>query len=161
MQVAVPGSAVKRALRGVVWALVVAAAASPAAASPDTIRRALGDTVSGVQDVVLAPFWSGPRATYRNFDSVSDSGWLQGVYAVPGYLGLSLLHASQGALRSVVGVLCIPLGLVMLPFEQDVEWNAFRQGQDPLYELGVGYLRVGAESPWASYVLRDERGNYY
>jgi hypothetical protein len=37
-----------------------------------------------------------------------------------------------------VGVLSIPLGLAMLPFEQDVEWNVFSQGQEPLYELGVG-----------------------
>ena len=159
MPVAVSGTGVKRALRGVVVALVLTVVASPAAASPDTIRRALGDTVSGVQDVVLAPFWSGPRAVYRNLDSVSDSGLAQGLYAVSGYLGLSLLHVSQGALRSVVGVLCIPVGLVMLPFEQDVEWNGFRQGYDPLYELDIGYVRVGAESPWASYELRDEPGN--
>jgi hypothetical protein len=157
MQVAVPGSAVKRALGAVVGAVVLVAAGSPAAASPDSIRRALGDTVSGVQDVVLAPVWSAPRATYRNFDSVSDSGWLHAVYAAPGYAGLLFLHVSQGALRCAVGALSIPVGLVMLPFEQDVEWNPFRQGQDPLYELEEGYVRVGAESPWASY---DSSGEY-
>jgi hypothetical protein len=94
--------------------------------------------VSGVQDVVLAPFWSGPRATYRNFDSVSSNGWLQGVCAVSGYVGLLFLQVGQGALRSAVGMLSIPVGLVMLPFEQDVEWNVFRQVRDPLYEVGVG-----------------------
>ncbi len=141
------------------------------AASPDTLRLAIEDLVVGVVDVAASPV-SGGIATARNLDAVSDNGFVQSLYVLPGWLGLTCLQATQGVLRVIVGAVQLVPGLVLFPFPgTDVpeDFNVFRRGtplidvQNPLadnpdwlpYVLPVTPftidLRVAPISAWAIY----------
>jgi hypothetical protein len=130
--------------------LVALMGVGTAQASPDTLRLAIEDMVFGVGDVVAAPV-TGGIATAENMSEVSDNGFLQGAYVLPGWLGLTGLQLGQGTLRIVVGALQVVPGLVLFPFEADVPegFNVFRQG-----EALVDYRNPLAENPaWLPYVL--------
>jgi hypothetical protein len=130
--------------------LLVAFGASGAQASPDSLRRAIGDVVFGATDVAASPV-TGGVATARNLPAVSEHGALQGLYAVPGWVGLTVLHAAQGALRSLVGVVEIIPGLALLPFDADLPegFNPFRRGE----ALVDVENPLGDEPAWLAYVL--------
>lgn len=150
--------------------------AGSAQASPDTLRLALEDLTFGVVDVAASPV-TGGIATADNLDAVSDDGVLQGLYAVPGWAGLTVLQALQGSLRVVVGALELVPGLVLFPFpDTDVppEWNVFRRGdalvdaRNPLatHPAWLPWLlpvtpftidaRIAPISPWAVYLTPDD-----
>ncbi len=139
-----------RALATLVCAFALTAP-SVATASPDTLRVALEDIAFGAADIVASPV-TGGVATAQNLESVSDHAALQGLYAVPGWLGLTFLQASQGVLRVVVGAVQLVPGLVLFPFPNtDVpeEFNVFRSG-----ELLVDARNPLAENPaWLPWVL--------
>ena len=146
-----------------------------ALASPDTLRVAIEDIVFGAVDVVAAPV-TGGVATARNLDAVSDNGFLQGLYAVPGWLGLTGLQFAQGSLRIVTGAIQLVPGIVLFPFEADVpeDFNVFRSGEklvdlrNPLAEnpAWLRYVppvtpftidcRMAPISPWAVYVSPND-----
>jgi hypothetical protein len=155
--------------------LVGALLGAPANASPDTLRLALEDITMGTADVLASPV-TGGIATADNLDAVSDATWLQAVYAVPGWLGLTFLQAGQGSLRVLVGALELVPGIVLFPFpDTDVpeDFNVFRQGalvdaQNPLgkrptwlpYVLPVTPITIDARvfpvSPWAVYLAPQD-----
>jgi len=146
-------SAARRAIRlgrGVACALILTFVAGTAAASPDTLRLAFEDIVMGAADVVVSPVNAG-MATAANLDDVSDNGFLQGLYVVPGFLGLSFLQAGQAVLRVVVGAVEILPGLALLPFDTDLseDFNVFRRGT-LLLDLDNP---LGERPPWLAYVI--------
>jgi hypothetical protein len=124
--------------------------AGSAAASPNTLRLAFEDIIMGGADVVVSPVNAG-MATAANLEEVSDNGFLQALYVVPGFLGLAVLQAGQATLRIVVGAIEILPGLALLPVETDLSegFNVFRRGtlmadiQNPL----------GENPPWLAYVI--------
>ena len=149
-------SSCRRSLRRIAAAsaaagLLVFVSVATASASPDTLRLAIEDITFGSVDVAASPV-TGGIATARNLDSVSDNGFLQGLYVLPGWLGLTFLQATQGVLRVVVGVVEVVPGLVLFPFpDTDLpeDFNVFRQG-----EALVDARNPLAENPaWLPYVL--------
>ncbi len=141
-----------------------------ASGSPETLRVALGDIVMGIGDVVLSPATS-VVATGDNLESVSDNALLQGLYAIPGWVGLTGLQAVQGGLRIVTGVVQLLPGIVLFPFKTDIDsdFNVFRQGEPllqatnplaerpswfvwvPIFTPAAIDVRLGPVSPWALY----------
>ena len=132
----------------------------------------------GVADVVAAPVTAG-LATAENTSEVSDSGFLQALYVVPGWLGLTALQIGQSSLRIAVGALELIPGVLLFPFpgvDVPEELNVFRQ-QDPVVDLqnpladNPGWLRYvppitpftidvrfAPTSPWALYDVSTEPG---
>jgi hypothetical protein len=141
-----------RLLAGLLGAvLLVGLAPGQVQASPDTLRVALEDITFGAVDIVASPA-TGGIATARNLDEVSDNRFLQGAYALPGWLGATFLQATQGLLRVVVGAVELVPGIVLFPFpDTDLpeDFNVFRQG-----ELLVDARNPLGENPdWLAYVL--------
>lgn len=132
------------------FALLLLLGPQRADASPETLRIAFEDILMGVADVVVSPVNAG-MATAENLDAVSDNPILQGLYVVPGFLGLGVLQAGQAALRIATGVVQILPGLALFPFEADLseDFNVFRRGtlmvdaENPL----------GKSPPWLTWVL--------
>lgn len=156
-------------------ACLVASMAGSAVASPDTLRLAIEDIVFGVVDVAAAPV-TGGVATAANLDAVSDNGFLQGLYVLPGWLGLTSLQLVQGTLRVATGAIQLVPGIVLFPFGADVpeDFNVFRSGdalvdvRNPLAEnpTWLRYVlpvtpftidcRIAPISPWAVIVSPDD-----
>jgi hypothetical protein len=131
--------------------LAVAGSATRAEASPDSLRLALEDVLVGAADLAAAPVTAGV-ATAGNTAEVSDNGFLQGLYVLPGWLGLTFLQAGQATLRVVVGAVELIPGILLFPFPgADVpeDWNLFRQGE-PLADLENP---LGDDPVWLAYVL--------
>jgi hypothetical protein len=166
------GSLAARGLAIVVLSLSITGQST---ASPDTLRVAIEDIVFGAVDVAAAPA-TGGMATFQNLDAVSDNGFLQGAYAVPGWLGLTLLQVAQGTLRVVTGTIQLVPGIVLFPFKADVPegFNVFRSGEklvdvrNPLGETPAWLryvppvtpftidVRIAPISPWAVYESADD-----
>jgi hypothetical protein len=127
--------------------------------------------IMGVADVVVSPVNAG-IVTHDNLEAVSDNAFLQALYVVPGFVGLTFLQAGQATLRIVVGAVEVLPGLALFPFEADVSenFNVFRRGElmadleNPLgkrpawlaYVLPVTPItidaRIGPICPWSRYV---------
>ena len=109
---------------GLVAALLASAllAVSPtmAQASPETLRRALGNIVQSPIDVVLAPVVAG-RTLINNLRDVEDTRAVQVAYAVPGYFWLVGVQTGAAVLRGVAGALELLPGILLLPLETDLD----------------------------------------
>ena len=144
-------SAARRSGRAGAFAVLLAGlAAGPSHASPETLRRSFGNLFQAPLDVVLAPVTAG-IATVRNFDEVGDHPAEAAVYAVPGYLGLTILQVGVGALRLVSGAVQLLPGLVLFPFEGvDLagRFDYFSHGE----ALVEGANPLAEEPPWLVWV---------
>lgn len=101
-------------------ALLLAVVPSAAHASPETLRRALGNIIQAPIDVVLAPVVAG-RTLINNLRDIDDTPAVRVVYAAPGYLWLTGVQAGAGVLRGVAGGLELIPGIFLLPFETDID----------------------------------------
>ena len=108
---------------GAVWALVVGAA-SPAPASPETLKRSVGNILFAPLDMLLAPVVAG-QIIATNMREVDDSRWVRIVYPIPGYVWMVGLQLGGSVIREVSGLLELLPGLGLLFFETDL---------DPLYD---------------------------
>ena len=135
-----------RALLGLFGALcLVAAFASPAAATEATFKRAVSNLLCGPLDVALSPIVA-PRAVYTNLRDIDDSTGVRIVWAVPGVAWNLAFNIGGGLLRTFTGALEIIPGVLLLPFETDM---------DPLFapaergsalieeETHLGTLKIG------------------
>ena len=93
----------------------------PAAeASPETLRRAIGNIVQSPLDVVLAPVVAG-RTLVRNLQDVDDTLPVQIVYAAPGYCWLVGVQVGGGVIRGIAGLLELVPGILLFPIETDLD----------------------------------------
>ena len=109
------------------WLLPLAAAllllfslASPASASPETIKRSVTNILFGPLDFVLGPV-TGTRAVYNNLQDIDDSTGVRILFAVPGVAWNSAMQMGGGVLRTFTGVLEFLPGLILIPFEADMD----------------------------------------
>jgi len=131
---------------GIVGALVLGAGA--AHASPDTLRNALEDIVLGAADLGVSPVTAG-LATAQNLDEMSDSWALQALYVVPGWLGMTFVHAGQATLRVAAGALELVPGVLLFPFpgvDVPESFNVFRR--DPIVDVQNPLAENPAWLPW-------------
>ena len=111
-----------------------------AQASPETLRRSIGNIVQSPLDVVLAPIVAG-RTLVTNLRDVDDTTAVRVFYAAPGYFWLAGVQVGSAVLRGIAGGLELLPGIFLLPFETDI---------DPLFDpADRGAAMVELENPLA------------
>jgi hypothetical protein len=114
------GSSVRRFCACGTVAVLLFAAASPAAASSETLRRSVGNLLFAPLDIALSPIVAA-RSIYRNLNDIDDSLGVRLVYPVPGFAWNTGLQIGAGGIRALAGLLELVPGLVLLPFEADMD----------------------------------------
>jgi hypothetical protein len=118
--------------------LLLAPAASEA--SPETLRRSVGNIVQAPIDVLLSPVVAA-RTLVTNLRDVDDTIPVRVVYAAPGYVWLTGVQVGASVLRGVAGALELVPGVFLMPFETDI---------DPLFDpADRGAALVELENPLA------------
>lgn len=121
-------------------ALAALLAPASAQASPETLRRSLGNIIQSPVDIVLAPIVAG-RTVVTNLRDVDDTPAVRVFYAAPGYVWLTGVQVGSAVLRGVAGCLELLPGIFLLPFETDI---------DPLFDpADRGAALVELENPLA------------
>jgi hypothetical protein len=96
------------------------AVASPATASPETLRRSIGNILFAPVDIALSPIVAA-HAIYRNLNDIDDSLGVRLVYTIPGFAWNTGLVIGAGAIRELTGLIELVPGLLLLPFEADMD----------------------------------------
>jgi hypothetical protein len=99
---------------------LLALPAAPADASPKTLKRSLENMTQGPLDVAAAPVSAG-WAIYNNMRSIGDTTAVRIFYPLPGFCWNTMVNVGAGTLRTFTGVLEFVPGLVLLPFEADLD----------------------------------------
>jgi hypothetical protein len=95
--------------------------AAPAAeASPATLKRSVENIVLAPLDVVLSPAVAG-KTLYTGLRDIDDSPAVRIAYPVPGFVWLTAVQAGAGVIRLVTGVFEFVPGLILLPFDADMD----------------------------------------
>ncbi len=95
-------------------------AATPASASPETLKRSVSNILFGPFDVVFAPV-VGSRTVYHNIQDIDDSMGVRIAYVIPGVVWNVTLEAGSGIIRCMTGLIEFVPGLGLLPFEADLD----------------------------------------
>lgn len=101
-------------------ALALAGAPGPASASSATLKRSFQNIVFAPFDFVLTPVVA-TRSWWTNWNEVDDSPGVHYAYAAPGLVWMSSLQLGTSVIRLVAGGIELVPGLVLLPFETDLE----------------------------------------
>lgn len=116
--------------------------ASPAFASPETIKRSATNTLFGPLDFVLGPI-TGTRSVYNNLQDIDDSTGVRVVFALPGAAWSSAMQMGGGVLRTFTGVLEFVPGLILIPFEADMDpLFTMPERQDALIDEEYDFIAV-------------------
>jgi hypothetical protein len=108
------------------WAVCLAgpalalAIAAPAEASPETLKRSVGNILFAPLDIALAPIVAA-RIVYTNMRDIDDSQWVRIVYPLPGYVWTTGVELGGGILREVTGLIELLPGLGLVFFEADLD----------------------------------------
>lgn len=129
--------------------VVLLLAASPAAASPDTLRRAFSNMLMGPIDMLLSPI-VGVMTTAENLESIDDTDAVRVVYAVPGVIWLTGLDFGAGMIRTITGALETVPGVLVFPFETDLD-PLFDPADDAPALITWDNPLAEVENPWVYY----------
>lgn len=105
------------------WCAVVALSASlasPAAASPETLKRSVSNIIGGPFDIVFSPI-TAANGVYSNLKDIEDNTSVRIFYPLPGFVWNMGLGIGSGAIRVFAGVLELIPGIVLLPFRTDID----------------------------------------
>ncbi len=107
---------------GLAAALCVAALllASPASATPETLKRSVGNIIQAPLDMVLSPVVAS-RTVYQNLRDIDDSLGVRVVYVVPGVAWNTGVQAMAAVIRMITGLLEFVPGLGLFFFEADLD----------------------------------------
>lgn len=94
--------------------------AGSAGATELTLKRGVTNLLFGPLDVILSPI-VGPRSVYQNLQDIDDTTGVRIFYAVPGVVWNTTFNACGGFVRTVTGIMEIPVGILLLPFEADMD----------------------------------------
>ena len=112
-----------RALFSPMLALVAATlalfASTPASATPETLKRSVGDILFAPLDIATSPVTAG-KALYTNLREIDDARWKRIVFPIPGYLWILGVQIGGGAIREIAGLLELVPGLGLLFFDADL-----------------------------------------
>ena len=101
-------------------ALLLAALAAPASASPETLKRSVSNILFGPLDVAFTPVVSA-RAVIHNLQNVDDTMGVRVAYAVPGYVWDMGVQIGAGTIRVLTGVIEFLPGLGLFFFDADLD----------------------------------------
>jgi len=93
---------------------------APAGATTDVIKRSLENMPQGVVDSLLSPYTAG-QSVYNNMTTIEDTTPVRVAYAVPGYVWNVMSDFGGGLIRSLTGVIELPVGLVLLFSDAEME----------------------------------------
>jgi hypothetical protein len=131
-------------------ALLLGPMTDPAAASPETMRRGLGNIVGGPLDMLLSPIQGGYTLAV-NLRDIDDTAAVRVVYAVPGWIWLTGLNFGSGGIRTVTGLFEMVPGVLLFPFKTDI---------DPMFDaVETARALVNYDNPLADMV--EERSWLY
>jgi hypothetical protein len=134
----------RRLAAALVAIALLALSPTVAQASPETLRRSLGNIIQSPLDVVLAPVVAG-RTLVGNLRDIDDTLPVQVFYAAPGFVWLTGVQVGAAVLRGVAGLIELVPGIFLLPFETDIDalydpadrGAALVEFENPLAEDGV------------------------
>jgi len=89
-------------------------------ATDATLRMAFSNIMNGPFDAAVSPYSAG-YILVTNLRDIDDSRGVRVTYALPGYVWLVGLQFGGGALRTVTGVLETLPGVLLFPFDQDMD----------------------------------------
>ena len=118
-----PGTAKHNAFRvAALVALLALALTSPSAAqaSYKTLSRSLSNIMFGPMDVLLSPVVAG-KAITTNLQDIDDTTGVRVAYTVPGFFWYTGVIIGAGVLRTATGILEFIPGLILWPFETDLD----------------------------------------
>ncbi len=96
------------------------ALAGPAAASPETFKRGIGNLIFGPVDIVLAPV-VGTRAVFHNLSDIDDTLGVRVFFVVPGVVWNTFIQLGGGLIRTLSGAFELVPGVFLIPFEADLD----------------------------------------
>lgn len=100
---------------------VAAGLPGSARASDATMRMAFSNIVNGPLDSVVSPY-TGGYILVTNLRDIDDSRGVRVTYALPGYIWLTGLEFSCGAIRTLTGGLQMLPAVLLFPFDdQDMD----------------------------------------
>jgi hypothetical protein len=100
---------------------------APAGASPKTLKRSIENLTQWPLDVVASPVVA-TYSVYKNMREIGDSTAVRIFYPVPGVAWNTMVQVGAGVLRGVTGALELVPGIVLLPFDADL---------DPLFDPAI------------------------
>jgi hypothetical protein len=129
-------------------------AATPASATPETLKRSVGNILFAPLDIAASPITAG-KALYNNLREIDDSRWVRIVFPVPGYGWLLGVQIGGGAIREIAGLLELLPGLGLLFFDADLDPlydpaernDALVEVQTPPLKIKFGVNYVASPSP--------------
>ena len=124
-------------------------ATGTAQASPDTLRRSFSNFLMGPLDMLLSPV-VGVKTAAENLTDVDDTDAVRVVYAVPGTIFLMGLDFGSGAIRTVTGALEFVPGVLVFPFETDLD-PLFEPAEDAPALVNWENPLADVENPWVYY----------
>jgi hypothetical protein len=135
--------------------LLASSVAAPAAATPQTILRGIGNVVLAPVDAALAPVstFIGIR---QNLQDIDDSPGVRLFYPVPAYFYAIGIQLACSWIRLTTGFMEIGVGVLVLPFDTDID-PLFDpvDDADALAEIDIDYmdypLRFGVNYTVSSY----------
>ena len=114
--------------------------ALPAAATPQTILRGLGNVVMSPLDAALAPVstFVGIR---QNLQDIDDSPGVRLFYPIPAYFYAVGIQLGCSWIRLTSGLMEVGVGALVLPFETDID-PLFGPSEDAaaLVEIDIDYM---------------------
>jgi len=103
----------------------------------------------GPFDMILSPI-VGVMTVAENLDSIDDTDTVRVVYAVPGVIWLTGLDFGAGVIRIVTGGLEVVPGILVFPFETDLD-PLFDPVDDASAMIDWDNPLVDVENPWVYY----------
>ncbi|MEE3326988.1 MAG: hypothetical protein VX252_06630 [Myxococcota bacterium] len=140
---------VSRLLAGLLVLAMLLLGSGTASASPDTLRRSFGNMLMGPLDMLLSPV-VGIMTTAENLSDVDDTAAVRVVYAVPGAIFLMGLDFGSGFIRTITGALEFVPGVLVFPFETDLD-PLFDPVEDAPALVNWENPLVDVENPWVYY----------
>jgi len=101
-------------------AMLALVASTPASATPETLKRSLGNVLFAPLDIAASPVTAG-KALYTNLREIDDARWKRIVFPIPGYLWILGVQIGGGAIREIAGLLELVPGLGLLFFDADLD----------------------------------------
>lgn len=133
--------------------LLLGLATTPAHASPATLKRSIENLVLSPFDILMSPIVAG-KTVYNNLRDIDDSTAVRIVYPLPGWAWVTMVQAGAGALRCVTGALELVPGIVLLPFDADLQplFDPADENEALVdYELPFFHVRFGIDYTTAAY----------
>ncbi len=93
---------------------------APAGASPKTLKRSMENLTMWPLDVASSPVVAG-YSIYKNMRDIGDSTAVRIFYPLPGFAWNTMVQVGAGVLRGVTGAIEFVPGVVLLPFDADMD----------------------------------------